>query len=224
MHTRYKDMGDGTHALVSAARIEDGRITLEGSNGVEWPAPHRDDLTGAAVTIEYEHHEIHDGNFFHSWYGQTVSDIGDKTIIAFRTPVAPTRLHLIAHYLCAGAAEASVFEAPTVTNNTGATLTVYNRDRDSLVTSGIWDTSQTPDVQGQATYFTEVTQGNVTGGTEIWHAILALGTDNKPAGGELRGLNEWILKANTLYAFVLESKTDDDNSCMVRLNWYELEE
>ena len=219
--TRYRDMGDGTHALVLSVRVEDGHISIEDADGTVWAQPSKDSVTGAAIIVPYEHHEIHDGTFFHCWYEQTVSDTGDQTIIAFKTPVSPTRLHMLFDFTAPGAAHGSLLEAPTITDNTGAPLTVFNRERESLNVSKVWDTSQNPDVQGQAMYFTEVTQGNVTGGTELWHANMQAGTGNKPVGGEDRGTDEWPLKMNTLYAFVIESLTDDDNKCLIRCNWYE---
>jgi hypothetical protein len=112
-------------------------------------------------------------------------------------------------------------EAPTVTDNTGAVLAIYNRDRSSANTSNVWDTSPNPDVQGQATYFTEVTMGNVTGGTEIDYVIIGSGSGPRAIGGSARGAQEWMLLANTLYAFVIESLTDDDNYHVIELNWYE---
>jgi len=169
--------------------------------------------------MPYEHHEIHEGHSFHCWYMQTVSDIGDETIIAMRTPAGTTLVHMTAQFNAALASHARIMEGPAIVNNTGAPLTVFNRYRSSPNPSVVIDTSQNPNVADQATYFTEVTQGNVTGGTEITHYHLQAGT-KKAVGGESHGL-EWPLAPDTAYAFVIESLSDEDNVCIIRLNWYE---
>jgi len=210
-------MLDGTHAEVVAAAI-----MASYNENIDALVPVQlDACTFALPILDYDHYEIHAGSSFHCWYEQTVSDIGDETIIAFKTSNTAKYLHMFAHFLSTAAAEARLLEAPTITDNTGASLAVYNRDRNSAVASGVIDTSQSPDVANQATYFTEATQGNVTGGTEITHWHLQADSGNKPAGGEARALNELMLKPDTLYAFVIESLTDEDNTCEVRLNWYE---
>jgi len=180
-----------------------------------------DEATGAITIIEYEHYEIHAGSSFQCWYEQTVSDTGDRTIITFRTPNTARWVHMVPKATSTDLAHASILEAPNVVDDTGAIQVIYNHDRNSATTSTVWDTSQNPDVQGQATYFTEITMGNVAGGTEIAHAHLGAGGGPRSFGGGERAIEEWILKQNTLYAFVVESDTNNDNICVIELNWYE---
>ena len=52
VQTRYADMNDTTHAMVTASR-------QLGSNG-----EYTQDLTGAQAVILYAHHEIHAGSTF----------------------------------------------------------------------------------------------------------------------------------------------------------------
>ena len=226
---------DGNELNFSTVINADDDTDLDGVNGLvvnsvlygridaETIKPLRiDGSTHAIKTIEYEHAEIHSGNSFSCWYLQDVSDIGDKTIIAFKTPNTTRYIHIIFGALATIAAHARILEAPTITDNTGASLTVYNRRRvGTPLATTVIDTSQNPDVAGQAMYFTEVTMGEVSGGTELAHQHLEVGEGKKAIGGDQRGSNEWILKPNTLYAFEIESITDDDNTHIVVLDWYE---
>ena len=150
-----------------------------------------------------------------------MSDTGDKSIIAFKTDDSAKWVHVVFSAAASSAAHAYILEAPTITDDTGATLAIYNRNCNSGTTSGVWDTSVNPDVQGQAMYFTEATMGNVTVGTELEHIHLQAGAGNKAVGGSGRGAQEWILAPDTMYAFVIESENNDDNIHEVNVDWYE---
>jgi len=181
----------------------------------------RDKITGVFTIIDYAHHEIHGGSGFVCHYTQTVSDINDKSIIAFKT--GPIKyLHATVAASVTATAVAYVYEAPTITNNTGDSLSVFNRRRVGTPTeTTVIDTSTTPDTAGQAMYFTEVTMGEVTGGTELARIPLGAGAGPKVIGGLARDTQEWILKPNTLYAFEVVSSTADDNIHWIEVDFYE---
>ena len=63
--------------------------------------------------------------------------------------------------------------------------------------------------------------GAVTAGTPIAAEYVASGTRNFASGGAARGVAEWVLLPNTLYAFEITSLTDDDNYCSIGVDWYE---
>lgn len=180
-----------------------------------------DENTRSLTTIEFEHHQLHAGDLFSCWYMQEVSDTGDKSIVTFKTADTTRWLHLTITGSATVMAHFRMLEAPAITNNTGDNLTVYNRNRNSLTTTTVWNTATNPDTQGQATYFTELTMGNVVGGTEVSHMHLGTGEGKKTLGGATRGAQEWILKPDTLYAFEIESINDDDNTHVIELDWYE---
>jgi len=180
-----------------------------------------DPATRNLVILDQDHFQIHEGNSFSTWYEQEVSDTGDESIIAFKTSGTTKWVQIIMTVSASSSADAHIIEAPNIVDNTGAPLVVFNRDRNSATTSTIIDTSQNPDVTGQAMFFTEVTQGNVTGGTNIAHVHLQGGAGPKAVGGDSRGTEEWILKQNTLYAFVVESLDMNDNVHLLELDWYE---
>lgn len=208
-----------------------GPITIGGQpfarvlafNGATWESAGMDSATRALESITYPHHEIHDGHSFECCYDQMVSDINDRSIITFRTPDTTTWLHVVAAASASALSEFITLEAPTITDNAGAMLPVYNRNRNSVNTSGVFDTSQNPDVQGQATFFTEATMGNVTVGTEIAHETIggASGPPARASAGASRSITEFMLKPNTLYAFLVNSLTADDNYHQLCLSWYE---
>lgn len=199
-------------------------VSLKAYNGTNYHPAGIDAATRALNTIEYEHHEVHAGSSFTCYYTQTVSDTGDKSIISFLTASGTKYLHITASASATAVANACIIEAPTITDNTGATLTVSNRRRIGTPTaSSVLDTSQNPDLAGSATYFTEATQGNVTSGTIL--AQIPIGSSGagpiKAVGGLARSQQEWILKPATLYAFVVESLSDADNIHWIELDWYE---
>ena len=202
---------------------DNATVIIQGRTGEEtYQTPYLDSDTHTIQTIEYEHSAVHAGNSFSCWYEQTVSDIGDKSIITFRTANTDKWMHLTITVSATTDAHGNLIEAPKVTDNTGNTTTVFNRDRNSANAAGLFDTSTNPDTQGQATFFDETTMGNVTGGTDIAAIHLGLG-EKKTLGGTGRGSQEWILLPNTLYAIIIESTTAEDNNHLIKLNWYELE-
>ncbi len=184
-----------------------------------------DPSTGAVTVIQQGQHEVNEGDAFVCHYVQTVSDTNDKSIISFLTPDSTFLVHLTMSVYASTAANAFVYEAPTITNNTGASLTVFNRRRaNPTQDTRVIDTSSNPNTAGQATFFTEVTMGNVTSGTEMAHVPLVAGDGPKAVGGESRDEREWILKRGTLYAFVVHSTSDLDNTHWISLNWHEHED
>jgi hypothetical protein len=193
-----------------------------GYNGSTWENAGLDRITRTLQTITYAHHEIHSGSSFTCNYQQMVSDTNDRTIITFRTPNTTRWLHMVAFGSASALGQFKITRGPTVTDNTGATLAIFNRDENSTNTSDVWDTSQNPDAQGAATFFTEATMGNVTGGTVIYsETIGGAGLGNRTVAGQTRGISEIILKQNTLYAFEMISLNDNDNYHHVVLDWYE---
>ncbi len=193
----------------------------DGSGDWVFPAGMNDDVSGAGTTIDHPHHEIHEGEAFTCHYVQTVSDTNDRSIIAFKTANSTKYLHLTVIVHASTEADAFIWEAPTITDNTGASLSVFNRRRvGTPKATTVIDTSTNPDTAGQAMFFTEATMGNVTDGTQLDHSTLIAGQGPKAIGGDAREEQEWILKPNTLYAFEIKSSSDLDNAHSIEVNWY----
>lgn len=182
-----------------------------------------DDSTWALTTIEYEHHEIHSGSSFTCNYSQTVTDLNDRSIIAFKTPNTTKYLHITVAASATAVSTASIIEAPTITADEGTTLVIFNRRRvGEPTTSTVWNTSTNPDEQNSAMYFSIADMGEVTSGTVV--AKIPLGASTSPVksiGGLSRAQQEWVLKPNTLYAFEVKSLDASDNTHWIELDWYE---
>ena len=195
----------------------------DGSGDWIFPAGRGDSVSGSASFIEITHEKIHAGDSFSCHYNQTVSDIDDRSIIAFKTPDTLRFIHAVFFAFASTAADAYIYEAPTITDDTGASLTVFNRRRASTTVTTVIRTNTSPDEAG-AMFFSEVTMGNVTGGTELTHKPLVEGQGPKAVGGEDRGTEEWLLKPNTLYAFEIKSSTASDNVHLLEVDFYETTE
>ena len=182
-----------------------------------------DKATNATTTITYAHHEIHVGSSFTTHFDNTTTGNDDhRTVIGFKTPNTTKWIHVIIGVSATAAAEFSVLEAPTVSDNAGTDLAIYNRDRNSDTTSGVLSL-ENPAVAGGATSFIEAQIGaaSLSGGTQVTHVTLAGGLGKKAVGGLARGSEEWILKQNTKYLFIMQNLNDTANLHEIDLSWYE---
>ena len=178
---------------------------------------HTDASTNRLVTIEYEHHEVHDGSMFSCHYVQEVTDTDDRTVIAFTTP-ADKEIHMVAHVASTAASNFYILEGATGTTTGATDLTVYNRDRNSTKTSLLTSIDGTA---GKVSYYSLTTDTAITGGTELYNEYIGAGKQGKAAEGASRGEVEWILKKSTVYDFELKAADDNTNVQHVHLDWYE---
>jgi len=184
-----------------------------------------DTATYAAMTIEYEHHEIHSGSSFACHYENFCTNAGEQTVIAFNTPNTTKWLHIVAVGSCTAVTRFSIVENPTIDNDEGTQLTIYNRDRNETTkTSGVTSIESTP-VANKATSFNEAQaeNANITETTQLDSIIIGSGGAGASGGigGSARAGAEWILKQNTQYAFIAESMDANNNYHTIELTWYE---
>ena len=122
-----------------------------------------DCLVNAMITVDYEHHEIHEGNFF------MVSDVNltlgaaATFIIGASIPVG-TFSHFRFTVSAGGATHVEAIENAQLTG--GAALVVYNANRN-----------------GPAAPFAALTDPTIGGGTTIIEYVIASGQGPKAAGG-----------------------------------------
>jgi hypothetical protein len=161
-----------------------------------------DDKTGAFITIDYAHHEAHEGDAFTASHTE---DLGNGVVrdILIVTPNTAKWAHLT--WFVEGELETHIglYEAPTATAAANP-IVAYNRDRNSAVTSGLVIT-HTP---------TSITIGT----TLIREAHFGTG---KNAGGSRAESEEFILKQNTKYILRVTNSTSSNNYVAIRLDWYE---
>ncbi len=183
------------------------------------------DLTTHSVkTTSYPHAEIHGGNYFEAWHTLTGKNDGTYLTIYFKTANTDKRCHMAAMWQSSGAAYFRIRRFPVVTANTGTSKAVFNRDHDSVTTSGIFDNATSPVVNK---HMTDVTIANrtpatpgVNGGLVVFEEYDGSGKQN-PGGG--REMFERKLAKNTVYVYEVES----DAATLVlalQLGWYEHED
>ena len=157
-----------------------------------------DGMTRALVTIEYEHHELHDGSMFRCGEEVALANAGTR-VIHILTPNTTKWAHLQYSISNTMEAEFEWYEEPTVTG-AGTPIPSYNRNRNSLTAATT------------LFYHTPTTTANGT--------LLATRREGvgKTAGGSARGVSEWILKQNTSYMIVLTSRGGAGTTNYV--NWW----
>ena len=180
--------------------------------------------TGSLNVLSPEEHYVYEGNAYLCSAGQTVSDTNDRTAIAILTPSSRKHIHIVASAQCGAGSWFYIREGATITDGQGATLAVYNRNRNSPNTSSVIDTSATPDLVGSATYFAEADQADYTeNGSLIYQELLSSG-DKSRGGAATWGREGFVCAPNTVYLFYLKATSDLDCIQNVNLGWFEHEE
>jgi len=184
--------------------------------------PRLDVQTHAINTIEYEHHEIHAGSAFTCHFNNDVTNIGEQTAIAFKTPNTTKWIHVVAGFESTGAAYSAIYEDADLDLDEGTDLTVWNHDRNSLTASTVLTIETAPDA-GKATSYTEaqISGATLSTASEIMRHYLGTNIGKEDPGGSGRSNGELILKQNTVYCFLINSLTADNSSHNITLNWYE---
>lgn len=155
-----------------------------------------------AITVDYAHHEIHEGNHYVAFHNAPLGSNG-KYQLLINTPVNSTgkTVHLVIG--TRGSAESNIVltEAPTV-SALGAAHMVVNRNR-----------------QSSKTALTAVTLGPTISaiGTILLESHFGSGPQT---GGEDRGMNEFNLAQGTFYMINATSE-GASNDLSVVLDWYE---
>lgn len=173
-------------------------------NDTDWEAVHMD-KTHSLSTIEFEHHEIHEGNhYFIAGYDTLASAATIKFVVT--TPASGT----IEAHMTFGITGSSVFEMGVYEGLSGylggTALTAINNDRNSTNTSEL---TVVLDPSG-LTY----------SGTLIDSFKVGSSDKKNPQIGEGTRDRELILKFGTIYLFEITSGAAD-NVISYKGNWYE---
>ena len=182
-----------------------------------------DSSTHSLQTLTYEHHEIHEGRSFSASYSLTTAATdGHRTGIYLKTP-SEREMHMVMSFSATTAANLSIHESPVIDANAGThTTPIYNRDRNSLNTSGCKNNATAP----LAAFITTLTEAQIAGasftaGTVLRTEPLRVGDSPKPAGGANRDAAEYILKKDTAYIFLLTNTAASANTHYILVDWYE---
>ena len=187
-----------------------------------------DPSTNAQTVIDYAHHEIHDGEFFHIVYEGQTTNTGEMIAIAFYTPNTTKWLHLTARISVGSLTRAVLLESPSIDLDEGTNLAVWNRNRMKKATlSGVLNLN-TVQTANMATSYTatQAVGANITISAATIMDSFTLGAPGaNPArsgiGGTTREEQEWVLEQGQQYALVGIAGTNDDNAMTLVMNFYE---
>ena len=181
-----------------------------GSGGGETDDVRMDQSTNVLSIVEYEHHEIHSGSMFHA-EDSAAGGSGTKATISFKTPNTTKWAHVVFTARTNVAAVVTMGEGCTVTGASGADYAPKNKNRNIAKSSTLI-------AEGSAGGAGNVTIGGAVTNFGTTLTELQLGSGRE--GGDVRGLGEWVLKANTIYAFEVESQAAS-SEVNIELVWYE---
>lgn len=176
-----------------------------------------DQKSGSILTVDYAHHEKHEGDDFFVVYSVpslgAMSSPDDTITLTFNTPDTTKWGHFIFRVTGTGGWLIRLIEAPTGGAETPTgTLPIYNSNRNMAIVSTFTDISGTP---GVVSYDATL----ATGGNILWSEYIA-GNSGPQTGGDVGGHDEEIiLKQNTLYQLSLFG-TDADPATL-KIGWYE---
>lgn len=162
-----------------------------------------DRSTYALNVIDYAHHEIHAGSFFTAG---TVTDLasGGTIQIMITTPDTTKWLHVVGLVEVESESLVKWYENPT-TPGAGAALPARNHNRNSSNTaSGV--------VAGTVGVFSG------TPGDLLFQYAMGSG---KGVGGEVREVNEWVLKQNEQYILEVVNNASGNSWTTISFAWYE---
>ena len=183
----------------------------------EFSGLHTNPSTNKLVFVDNDHHKLHDGDAFSAIYNQEVTDIADRSVIAFTTP-ANTEIHMLVQATCTAASHLFILEGATGTTTGATDLTIFNRDRNSSTTSLLTSIDST---LGSVSYYSLTTDTAITGGTTIYQEYIGAGQQGKAVHGASRGTIEWILKKSTVYDIELKAIDANTNNQVLEISWYE---
>ena len=160
-----------------------------------------DEITGAITTVDFAHHELHEGDLY-SYCEVTDLGNGASRNILIRT-ISTTK---IAHIFLVVQTELETglfLYEDTIVSNNGTDVVEQNRNRNSANTATIV-VSHTPTVSNDGTLLCVKHWGSGRG-----------------AGGGDRSENEWLLKTGANYLLRVTNATANNNQVSIELIWYE---
>lgn len=174
-----------------------------------------DNMFKIPIGITVAHHEIHEGNSF-------VSDIVDEDMadnetlsLSFKTSNAAKIIHMIVETSFKGAGHVEIDEGGTWDVGSGTQNPIYNRERNSTTISTLLEnTTSGPFIANNAVV---LNASSYNAGTII-HDFYVFG--EKKLGGELRDVEELVLKKNQTY-LIIATADAGTNGSQITLNWYE---
>lgn len=163
-----------------------------------------DEETGAVLTIDTLHHEVHEGEMFHAAHTASVANGAN---LDFQLTTGAKDVHSAWEVFAGGQVTVSLFEAPTTSG--GTAVAAYNMHRDSPNTpqSAVVHTPTVSDTGSVALVNGRILPGGTSPTTRV--------------GGGIRAGTEWILKPNTKYLLRVNNSSGGTIAINAVLEWYE---
>ena len=213
-----------TERLIDTNLADQYKVQLCKTEDNHYHTPRLDETSRAMLTIDLAHHKIHHCLSFTAYYTiKTAATDGHRSGLYLKTGSA-WQIHLVVSFSASTAADFSLCEAPTIAANTGThAVQMYNRDRNSSCASTCFDNATSRAVNK----YTTLTEAEIAGdgtwatGTVIRTEPLTAGAGPKPAGGSGRDAQEYILKKDTAYVFLITNTVALANTHHILVDWYE---
>lgn len=166
-----------------------------------------DEETGASVTIDVVHHEVHEGEMFHASYTNAALGNGNAVEMLFHVGGA-VDAHTVFEVFAGGQVTVSLYESPTVGAN-GTALNIYNMNRGITATSNsqVYHTPTISDTGSVALVNNRVLPGGTSPQTRV--------------GGGIRSGAEWILAPGKNYFLRVSNTSGGTIAVNIGLEWYE---
>lgn len=187
---------------------DDGSVAIAGSVNGRTEDITVDEVTHALITIDYPHHEIHEGDHYYI-EGWTMLNDGDLIRVKLVTPDTATWAHFTWDITSGGVLETGLYEDASGGMAGGVGVTPLNNNRNSTKTSGMTITKGITAATNNGTLISI----RKVGGTAF----------KSVTGGAADRTDEIILKRNTTY-FRYFLSGSDDNIISFKATWYEHED
>ena len=165
-----------------------------------------DEVSGALITIDYAHHEVHEGSMFVAAYkSPDGADVANDAELRYLFQVGAKACHL--DWLVVGGGDLEIFAYESTTfSNAGTSVPAGNMNRTSANVATMTVT-HTPTITDN--------------GNQLLNAFIPGGDGNRAVGGLLRGDAEWILAPNTVYYLRCINRSGSAVPIGAIFEWYE---
>lgn len=182
-----------------------------------------DDISGAAIGIDFAHHELHEGDLFLCDTADDVAglDNGDDLSLSWKMPAGVKEGHIICEYSTLKGGKLELWEASTWTANQGdSEAPIINRRRRVPVkTSIVLENTGQAGFVASDTMIIDATGLSVGSATRLGRSY-AWGRQGQGNVGGSRANDEIMLAADTTYSLIFTSMFDA-NSAHIIAGWYE---
>lgn len=214
-------------------KTDDGRMLLEtilvDGNGDEIEIVNGRLVTMLAVGVVTEishrsHQRIHDKKSFTMHFQNAVTNIGEKTVIAFNAPVSNT-VHIIITIQSTHGADVYLYRDTSIDVDEGTQITPSCRNQVAILGEATIASIETSPVVNRATTYneTQIAGANLTIATELDQLVLLGGEGPKALGAERLGRDteEWNFSDSVQVAIVIDALTNDSATHIIRVDFYE---